>query len=1111
LKTERRLNLRFLFWFMVVLAVTGAGAFLLHQHQMGRHARALLDEAAQATANGQRDRAALLLHRYRMLEPADAEAVARHGLLLEQLATSPSERDHALSTLQLALVRLPSNRDIRKHVAALQIARGDFAEARQNLQHLLESAPLSEQGALQSQLGQCLEGEGDDARAVLAYERAIALGPGQIEDYVRLAQVWRQGLQEPRKAVEVMDALIAANKGSWRAYLARARFRSAAGALEAAEQDLSRAAELAPTEVEILLARADLAQLLERIADARSLLQKGAQQHPMEARFYRALAALELQAGQTAAVLRCLRQGLEAVPGQSDMQAALADILIDQGQVEEAKGIIAELRQRMTPAPLADYLDGRLALRNGDWLAAIEDLTAVTESPEAPVDVASRAWLALARCYEHNSAPDKQNEAYAQAVSLEPGSVPARLGLGTSLLALGKSDGAIEQFRELTRLRGAPAAAWTLLGQALVQRNQRLPERARNWQEVDAALDRAAQSPDQVAAVAVVRADALVARDQSDAAKALLEEVSAAHPQDVALWQARVRLAARQGSEGAAVRLLVSATPQGGDRGTVLLTQLDYWAERGGREADSVLAQVEKSCERLPAVDQVRVLQRLAETYWRLGNRSAAERLCLQLTERSLDLQGWVSLLDLGLEMGHAVVLERTMPVLHRLEGDSGTWWRYAEATQLMAGASRGNKSVLSKAHALVAEIGEQRPDWPRVPLLEAQLAELEGDSSRALGHYLKALGLGEHQLRLVARVMQLLTAGERFVEADQLLQNLQPRLTLPRDFARHAAEIALRAGNREHALELARKAVSETSKDYRDHAWRAGVLAAAGHSTEAEEALRLSIRCADTIPDPWLALVSFQWRQGQAEQAAATLAEMQRHLSAEQLPLALAQAHEVLTRLKDAEEQYQVALTRQPQDFIAVQKAATFYLRIGRPAKAEPLIERLLKPELAAPEELTAWAQRQRAMLLAASEEEAKIQEALVLLDRNRALVGDTVADRRARAFIQTGRGSSEAQRQAVREIEESVKLQPLAADEQFRLAQLCERVDNWAKARELFVSLLTQDGHNPAYLAFYIRSLLHRGKKEEAQPWLARLEKVEPDAPQTRELREQFRAASK
>jgi hypothetical protein len=134
-----------------------------------------------------------------------------------------------------------------------------------------------------------------------------------------------------------------------------------------------------------------------------------------------------------------------------------------------------------------------------------------------------------------------------------------------------------------------------------------------------------------------------------------------------------------------------------------------------------------------------------------------------------------------------------------------------------------------------------------------------------------------------------------------------------------------------------------------------------------------------------------------------------------------------------------------------------------------------------------------------------------LELLNHNRALVGDTVADRRARVFVQAARGGSEVQRQAVREIEESMKLQPLAADEQFRLAQLCERVDNWAKARELLVSLLMRDGHNPAYLAFYIRSLFHRGKKEEAQPWLVRLEKVEPDAPQTRELREEFRAASK
>jgi len=151
------------------------------------------------------------------------------------------------------------------------------------------------------------------------------------------------------------------------------------------------------------------------------------------------------------------------------------------------------------------------------------------------------------------------------------------------------------------------------------------------------------------------------------------------------------------------------------------------------------------------------------------------------------------------------------------------------------------------------------------------------------------------------------------------------------------------------------------------------------------------------------------------------------------------------------------------------------------------------------------AWAQRELAMAAAASGDGAKVEEASALLVPE-AKAG--AADRRARAFVLGARPEGRAE--ALHRLEEEAKAAPLPADEQFRLVQFYDTTGDWPQARDRMVGLLTQDKQNPEYLAYLIDGLLRHDQAEEAGPWVARLETLEPGAERVKAFRSRLATAA-
>src|SRR5437764_1149555 len=384
----RKLDVKFLLFLLVALAVFGGGAVLAHALQFKRIPLALLKQAGKAEGEGDLRRAIGYLDRYLVFVPNDGEQRTRIALLLAdpKIAVGPKARGNAIAAVDKALTDDAGRHDLRRLAVPLAIELRKLEKAKEYLQQ------LPADGERAGLWGKWHEANETFPEAVNAYREAIKLAPSKIDNYVRLARLLAEGRgdltpkltakeleAENHEANRVMATLVAKNPKAWEAFIARWNFRRdfclrqprqdmrstfLQGIFNlltrAASADVARALELAEGELDVRLAAAELAQLEDNLDAARSHLDKAMQLHRKEPRSYRAFAGLELQVEEKlkdpeekkrarARAQAWLRQGVEELvpPAQLDVLWSHATLLIDSGkpaELKEAGEVIEKIR-----------------------------------------------------------------------------------------------------------------------------------------------------------------------------------------------------------------------------------------------------------------------------------------------------------------------------------------------------------------------------------------------------------------------------------------------------------------------------------------------------------------------------------------------------------------------------------------------------------------------------------------------------------------------------------------------------------------------------------------------------------------------------------------------
>jgi tetratricopeptide (TPR) repeat protein len=1104
---RREINFRLLVFLLALLAASSVAALAVHRGQMRRHASVLKLKAEQAQAEGRLANTMRLLQRYLVFAPNDNDARANYGGIVEQLASSDHERWRAVEVYEHVLYQEPSRRDVRRRLARLALSLGWSSEARAHLEILIREQ--QDEAELYCWLGQCQEDTAEYSQAAASYEKAIRLDVGQIEAYIRLALLLQDRLDQSEKTKQVLDELVRHNDQAAEAYLARALHQLQLGRLSESERDLQKARELSGNDPRLLLALADLECRRGRWEEARRWLREGRAREPGNLALHLALATLERQRHQPREAIVSLREGLQALPDQPDLMLLLAETLLEVGEDSAVEQLIERVQRPGLPPGLAHYLLGCLQLHRQQWGQALRTLEEVEKSQDTSPDLASRACLLQGRCHERLGDLVRQLAALRKAVVRDNSSVMARMGLAATLQHSGRFDEALEQYREIVTMGQAPEESWVLLGRLLVQRNSALPARKQRWGEVEKVLERATCFPRLEVALAVLRAQMLLEQGRMKPARALLEQIVAAHPEAIEPYTALADLALRQGDPARSFDILKQASQRLNNRRELYEAEIALALRQPSSQAQETLRKLERKCDRLPAEEQQSLRGQLAAAYFRVGEAEEGWRLCRFLADQTpADLPSRLVLLDLAVQGGEDTLLARITADLRQLEGEEGTWWRYGEATLLLWKAqrqeSRGPRDADStiQARALVADVVRRRPDWSRGALLEASLHEMDREPTKAANAYLRAFRGGERFPGLSERLAALLVGQGRLDEADEVIHQVEQQGRLSPRLARLGADVALRQRRKERARELARLAVPNETRDYQQLIWLGQVLAEAGRPGEGEEALRQAVKLRDDLAETWLALIAHLVRIEQVREAEEMEEEMRRRLPAPQLPLALAIADELLARWDRAEEHYRQALTQTPDDAVILQRAANFYIRSNRVERAEALLRRLLTPQANGSSHGQGWGWRQLALLLAFAGDDGKYQEALALLPKTEQGKEEKILHARTRWLVQGTRASE--RRDALRRLEEPVKRQPFPAEELFCLVRLYEADGDEDAAHERMLDLLALEPKIPNYLAHHIERLLQRGRTEEARPWIKRLQQLEPESPRVRAFKQ-------
>jgi tetratricopeptide (TPR) repeat protein len=1111
--TRRQLNtklLAVLFFGTIFLAV---GGFFLHRHMVARSADNFLTQAEKAEENQELEKALENYSRYLRYNPTATNALANYGMLLDKYGLSLDQsreadrvRANALPVFEKVLLQQPGNVEVRKALVALVVAVAKTPEqyllAVPHIERLIKEADRKtdakpeEMALLYGQRGKIYEGEKKYTEAAEMYAKAIEANPKQFDFYLPRAVVLRRHLNNNDEADKVVDALVENNADNANAYIARAGYRLAFKQ-PGAREDAAAALKRDPHGADALLTAAAVElDAFSKGGDAdkaRGWLQDGIKRYPKRKEMYLVLADLELRSRHIEAAEKALAQGVEQVPDSNDLAWYLTNTYIDNNQRTKADEMIKRFKGLEFPMPLVNLAEARVLVADGQWKNGLDALLKVR--PSLDVGFGSlppvQADMDLARCYRQLNRGDDDAKAeiaaYYRVLAVDANNTLALLNLSTALSRQGKTAEALQVLRN-----AGSESADTRLMQVRIMAGEimRQPANQRNWAPVTQQLDALEQALPDTLALLILRAEVDLAQGQIDQARQRLQAARTAHPERLELWLAEAQVDQQIDQLNDALALLEEADRKFGPQPDLFLARLQFWNRRNDPIARQALVNMLPRLRTLPAERQDGFAEILAHALGRAGAAVESLALMKSVAQKLPDnLRVQSGLFDVAVLAGDDTLTREAIAALRRIEGDNGTQWRFGEASQIVAKARRENdRSHLAEAKKRLEEIRTiQRSKSPRVSILEADIAKIEGNPERAIAALTQALEDGERNPNVIRELVQFYYDEKRYDEADEAIRKLAQQGPLDTELKRLAAQVSVQARDGQEAIRMANEAVSPDSKDYRDQIWLGQMRTAVSQNPQAEQAFQKAVELAPNKPEPYLALAQFFLRTDRRADAERALERAKTALPADTAALALARGYKILGRNDLSEGLFEKALAAKPNDPSTLRTASAHYINQGRIDRAEPLLRLLIDPKAELSDRL--WARRALAIGLLEAAVSDRFKEALDLVEANLSENPASLEDQHTRALVLT---TFPARRKEAIELLEqlSTKLKNNGQNDRLVLAQLYDAEDQWPKAKQAFQELIAANPESPKHLIAFLKALVKHQEFDEANQYLQKLE---------------------
>ena len=1116
---RRRLNLRTLTVLGALILVT-IPALIAVRAVGGRGGRKrLLTEAEQQLAKKEPGLALAYLSRYLAMNPDDDKALALKAGILADAARNEAQVLEAAQTYGQLLGRLPEGpaaQDARRRLARLNLrlpgrARAAEAQARELIRRGADDAEAHRL------LAESLErmGVGDKKpefmeEARREFEKAGASEPGDVEAAERLAVLYRVRLEDPAKARQVLDSVVAftaeATKTHAAALLARARYFVAVRDWAKAEADVAQAVRDDPDGLDVRLAAAELAVQRRDPASARRHLDAIEPSHRNDLRVKVNEGLIDLVEQRPDDAIANWRAGLvQSGGGDADLTWRLAHILLETGKAAEAGPLISQYRRLVggeTPDARYRYINGLALLKNNQPVRALAEFEAVRYKVDKSLE--PHLFFAMGQGYESTRETARALEAYRLAAEASrdwsaPWTALARL---QSAADPGE---AVATLRRGLTLDPSDPALTTALAQTLFRIQLARAAGKRSWAEFDKALADARAAAPGAPELALLEADHYVVNGKPEDAIALLETAAGLNPRASEVWLALVNNLAARGRFGLAFEALDRAAKAAGPQAGFAITRASLLAAKGQvREAKQALLD---GLNQIPTEQKPLVWKTLGEFYQAKGDFDSARgsfEAWAKLNPENPEPR--LALVEVAFAAGDEAAVGKAIESLRGVGGPKSYYWRFARVEDLIRtrpkeapDADRDGKR-LREAEALVKEMEANDPRLALGYLLEAKVAEKRKNVGQAVAAYRAALKRNAGPLALNPLVALLVKEGRD----DDLKDLRETAEALPNQVDRLAALQAFRAGDKGRAEQLAALAVQGDPQGLDARVWQMEVLKALGKTDEAEANARRLTEERPSEPAPWVELLILQVGRRKTKEAAETVERIKSHVKTDRPELFWANCYRAVGDVGQAAACYGDAIRRWPKEPNVLARAVTFYEQVGRRGDAEAVLRAMLKDDPG-----NRWARRQLALSLAShAGNRPASDEALALVGADRQ-PDDLPDDLLTRAAVYAKRSDAPGRAKAIEILGGIAAEIPDLAVVQEQLARLLFQAGDLPGARAHAAKAAAGDRASPEAILFYAGVLLAARDFDAAEGQADRLASYDPEGLPVVEVRARLLSA--
>ena len=297
---------------------------------------------------------------------------------------------------------------------------------------------------------------------------------------------------------------------------------------------------------------------------------------------------------------------------------------------------------------------------------------------------------------------------------------------------------------------------------------------------------------------------------------------------------------------------------------------------------------------------------------------------------------------------------------LRSVEGENGTYWRFARASTLVVQVYQNpnekttNAARLEEVEKLTKEIRARRPAWGPGIALGGWLAALRGETEEAVSLLRRGIDAGDQRIQSRMLLVEQLNKLARFEEAEAELQLAGQSVgAAPESVPQLAVELAQRQGDYRRSVVMARLTVQTRENDPSAYQLLAQALSMAATKSrkrdekndliaEARQALEKAGELSDG-PDHGLfaALLQFEFTHGDRKSQQRALDAIAQSSLPERLRVTLlSQAYLAQGDMAKAGEALRRVAELTPSDTRAHMNLAKFYQMTRQPEKSIRSIE---------------------------------------------------------------------------------------------------------------------------------------------------------------------------